>query len=138
MQNIADNNSDKNTLKEQDKGNQVDVTILDLSKAFDTVPHNTLLINCTNKKNTRKPTYLAYQLPNKDNNENSIRRNCIRRNNCRLRSFSRNSTGPDHVFVPYIMTFRKLIARRFDCLLITACYTEKLRNILTIKYYNKS
>ncbi|KAK3089266.1 hypothetical protein FSP39_002210 [Pinctada imbricata] len=30
-------------LKEHDKGNQVDVAILDFSKAFDTVPHNKLL-----------------------------------------------------------------------------------------------
>jgi hypothetical protein len=30
-------------LKEHDKGHQVDVAILDFSKAFDTVPHNKLL-----------------------------------------------------------------------------------------------
>jgi hypothetical protein len=32
-----------NFLKEHDKGHQVDVAILNFSKAFDTVPHNKLL-----------------------------------------------------------------------------------------------
>ena len=61
-------------LQSYDKGNQVDIAILDFSKAFDTVPHDRLLHKIHQYGNPRKRSQMAYVVPHGEKNASSNRR----------------------------------------------------------------